>query len=203
MRCLVLLSGGLDSLVTLQMANNRPGVEDLTCLFFDYNQKALGMERYWSQKQAEEYGAKWVSLYIDNRMFSTALVKGDWRDVTGPLDAGIEVPNRNMVFLANAIAYAASQEYDEIWYGIQGFAAGPELSTKDISPAFHYAMQNALYCSVSKLIQLNAPLLHLRKAEVIKWAENEGVPMHMAYSCYSGDVDHCMRCLGCKTRFQL
>jgi 7-cyano-7-deazaguanine synthase len=53
-----------------------------------------------------------------------------------------------------------------------------------------------------KTIHINAPLLYLTKAEIIKMGVKLNVPFTETWSCYRGDVKACGQCDSCLLRLK-
>ena len=49
-------------------------------------------------------------------------------------------------------------------------------------------------------IRIEAPLLKLSKAEIVRLGERLGVPWHLTWSCYAGGQRACGRCDACRLR---
>ena len=89
-RAIILLSGGLDSLVALSEAVKKYSIE--YAIFFNYGQKAYKRELKASEEFAQSYGIKTINIKLD--WFENLIKdsKSDW------------VPNRNGVFINIAAA---------------------------------------------------------------------------------------------------
>src|SRR5258708_25422179 len=171
----VLLSGGLDSAMTLGIARSR-GYETYA-LSFDYGQRHR-QELDAARKIAKSLAAKEHRIIkIDNQIFSgSALID----DVDVPksrsekeIGAGIPVtyvPARNTIFLAHALAWAETIPAGHIFIGANAidYSGYP-----DCRPEF-----NALFETLANVgtktgsegarIQIHAPLLQLSNADILR-----------------------------------
>src|SRR5712672_2286508 len=110
LRSIALVSGGLDSIVSLASAVKARRVESV--MFFDYGQRARESERVSSMSAANYYGlpfedvdVRWLEALAPPGMRSSAAPGDRGRDALATLDE-VWIPNRNGVFLNVAAAYA-------------------------------------------------------------------------------------------------
>src|SRR5882672_10746119 len=110
-RSIALVSGGLDSVVSLARAVKERRVESV--MFFDYGQRARESERVSSISAANYYGLpfedadiRWLETLAPAGMQSSATGgRGDGREALTTLE-DVWIPNRNGVFVNIAAAYA-------------------------------------------------------------------------------------------------
>lgn len=113
------------------------------------------------------------------------------------------VPNRNMLLLAIAGAWAISTKSDSITYGAH---AGDHAIYPDCRPEFADAMNRALLLSDWHSVHINRPFIKMTKAGICKTGAILQAPLHLSYSCYEGREKHCGKCGTCverKEAFQL
>jgi 7-cyano-7-deazaguanine synthase len=74
----------------------------------------------------------------------------------------------------------------------------------DCREEFIKAMQKtiALGTKNGEKLKIEAPLLHLSKAEIVKLGLEVGAPFHLTWSCYRGGEKACGRCSSCKLRLK-
>lgn len=197
MRCVIILSGGPDSVTTAYWAKAQ-GFE-VHALTFNYGQRAqVEIER--ARAIARELGA--VHKVID--LSGLAEV---YRGVTSLVDEGIEVtgeftdpiivPFRNGVFMAVAVAYADSVGASHIFYGAH---AGDEPFYPDCRREFYEAFQEAARRGTGKPLVISAPFSDVPKSGIIRAAVELGVPLGRTWSCYLAGPLHCGRCESCVNR---
>jgi 7-cyano-7-deazaguanine synthase len=206
-RAVVLISGGLDSATVLAMARDR-GCECYG-LSFDYGQRHR-IELAAAQRVAASLGVamhKVVSLDI-GWMGGSALT--DTRlDVPHQPSAGIPityVPARNTIFLAVALGWAEVLNARDIFIGANAvdYAGYP-----DCRPEFIQAFQNLANLGTRAGLEghgfrVHAPLINLRKDEIIATGVRLGVDYALTLSCYEPDAAGraCGTCDSCRLRAQ-
>lgn len=197
-KSIILLSGGLDSLVALGAYKEKYNIE--LALTFDYGQKAVKEEIKASRKICKHYNIKHVVIKLDwlKKITNTALVsksKIPESSLCTPESAkSVWVPNRNGLFLNIAAAYADAQDYDFIIFGAnkdeaENFPDNTEKFRKDISELFN--------SSTLKHPCVVAPLINYSKGDIVKIAIENDVPLNMVRSCYNSGNKHCGRCESC------
>ena len=202
---ILLLSGGLDSVVSLAFLKDT--YSDILALTFNYGQKSFPAEKEASEKIAKFYNIKhevidldWLSkiststLNTDNDVPN--LAKSDLNSiaVTQNSAKSVWVPNRNGLFVNIAACYAESFGYDAIIIG----ANKEEAATfKDNSIDFINAINNSLKNSTNSTVKLVAPLVELSKIDIIKKAIELNVPFEFIHSCYISNEKHCGKCESC------
>ncbi|MDR1167844.1 MAG: 7-cyano-7-deazaguanine synthase QueC [Heliobacteriaceae bacterium] len=194
-KSIVLLSGGLDSLVSLGLAKDEFNVR--LALTFDYGQKSSLREIEASRKICTHYG-------IEHK-----IIKQDWlREIThtalvssAGIPCGIQensktvwVPNRNGLFLNIAASFADSYDFDYIIIGAnkeegQTFPDNTEEFVKRINVAFEL--------STLKKPVVIAPLINSGKSDIVKEALKNSMPLEYIHSCYYGGSKHCGVCESC------
>jgi 7-cyano-7-deazaguanine synthase len=206
-RAVVLVSGGLDSATVLAVARER-GCE-CHALSFDYGQRHR-VELTAARQVAERHGAvehRVVPLDI-GWMGGSALTDTRIAVPTGPTE-GIPVtyvPARNTIFLAIALGWAEVLNAREIFIGANAldYSGYP-----DCRPAFIQAFQNLANLATRAGLEgtgfrIHAPLISLRKSEIIALGRRLGVDYALTISCYDPDADGraCGQCDACRLRAQ-
>ncbi len=205
MKCIVLLSGGLDSAVSLAWAkrNKYP----ILCLTFLYGQKAAHKEKEAAVRLADHYQVDITVVEIPflKEITKTALVNEDL-EVPGALDLEDEeegkerakkvwVPNRNGIFLNVAAAYVESLEASII---IAGFNREEAVSFPDNSPEFIQAVNNSLEYSTLSKVKVISPTQNLNKEEIVTMGHKLDLPFGYIWSCYTGEDKMCGECESCQ-----
>ncbi|NLF84353.1 MAG: 7-cyano-7-deazaguanine synthase QueC [Candidatus Gastranaerophilales bacterium] len=205
-KSIILLSGGLDSLVSLGLAKEELNIE--LALTFDYGQRTAKKEIEASKRIAEHYSISHNVIKLDwlAQITDTALVNTN-KDLPSPgasnLDnlelaeksaRGVWVPNRNGVFLNIAAAYADSMGFTHIIFGANKeeaatFPDNSEAFIEKINAAFEYS-------TLVKPIVV-APLAAYTKTETVKLAIKHNVPLNLLRSCYTDEEIHCGECESC------
>ncbi len=206
-RAVVLSSGGLDSTTVIAIAQAE-GYE-VYSLSFDYQQRHR-VELVAAESVAKTMGVvahKVVSL--DLRTIGGSALTDDAIDVPEASDAdgGIPVtyvPARNTVFLSIALGWAEVLEAGAIFIGVNAvdYSGYPDCRPEYLDA---YAKMAALATKAGvegKPITLEAPLLKLTKAEIVKKGMALGVDYSQTVSCYQANADGeaCGACDSCYLR---
>lgn len=171
--CTVLLSGGIDSCVVLALMTQE--MAPVSALFIDYGQPAAGAERQASQAVAAKYG-------VDRREVAI-------RGVTIPPSG--EIRGRNDMLIAVALAAVPDSMIAIGTHAGTGYA--------DCTDDHAIAWQSLLDGEYVGCRRLLAPLISMRKADVLSLALTLEVPLADTYSCEAG-TDPCLNCRSCRDR---
>ncbi|MBC7287267.1 MAG: 7-cyano-7-deazaguanine synthase QueC [Armatimonadetes bacterium] len=200
-RAIVLLSGGLDSVVTSAFA--AAVARDVLALTFDYGQRAAAREIIAARAVAEALGIQWQKIDLTwlGELGASALTD---RCVPIPSSealaeeersAAVWVPNRNMVFVAVAGAYADAWSYQAILLGLNKEEAAV---FPDNSIQFASACTAALSWSTRVRPVVWGPLAGLDKREIVEFGRQIGAPLELVWSCYGEGPAHCWECDSCR-----
>lgn len=107
------------------------------------------------------------------------------------------VPNRNMMLLAVATAWAVSLKADVVALGAH---AGDHAIYPDCRPEFCAAMAEAMALCDERPVELRRPFIDMTKADIVRVADRLGVPLGSTWSCYKGGQFHCGKCGTCVER---
>ncbi len=200
---IALLSGGLDSCVALAQAVTRYG--PLTAMLHaTYGQRTAARERQAAHAIADHYGLR-TRLVVDltwlRDMGGSSLT-----DTTLPIPGADDdqavpstyVPFRNATLLAVAVAWAEVLGAGEIFCG----AHAADSAYTDTQPAFFSAFNELVRqgTPATTRIDVQAPLLHLDKASIVRHGQELGAPLHLTWSCYERQDEPCRRCHSCHLR---
>jgi 7-cyano-7-deazaguanine synthase len=203
-KAVVLLSGGLDSATILYLAKNKGF--DCSCLIFDYGQRHKREVRAAMKIAA---GAKaratiikirlpWKGSSLLDKKASLPRGRADKKNIPSTY-----VPGRNTIFLSFALSLAESIGSRDIFIGAN---AVDYSGYPDCRPAYFKSFNKL--CGLAnksgtagKRIRIHAPLLHLKKSEIITLGLRWGVPYQETWSCYQGGAAApCGRCDSCVLR---
>ena len=203
----VLLSGGLDSMVTAGLARER-GYE-LYALTIDYNQRHR-RELASAERIAGELGVRrHIVLPLDLRAFGGSALT-DAIDV--PKDGvgdGIPVtyvPARNLVFLSLTLAWAEAVGARDVFIGVNAldYSGYPDCRPEFIA-SFAETARLATKAGVEEgPVSIPAPLQHMGKAEIAAEAARLGLDPAMSWSCYDPTSEGlaCGLCDSCRLRLK-
>jgi 7-cyano-7-deazaguanine synthase len=208
-RAVVLLSGGLDSAVTLYYA--RKNGYQCSCLNFDYGQrhkKELACARQIArfarcELQVIKIDLPWKGSSLLDKKIS--LPGGD-RNAQSPGSRSqipsTYVPARNIIFLSFALSCAEATKAEAIFIGAhaQDYSGYP-----DCRPEFYQAFVKAAKEGTRAGVEGNpvkiiAPLIKKNKAQIIDLGRQLGVPFELTWSCYKGGKRPCGACDSCYFR---
>ncbi len=194
MASIVLLSGGLDSLVAAWAA--REEHPPRLALTFDYGQRAARREAEAALCIAAEMGAdhRLVKLPWMARLMPASLSDPD-SDLGAADDASVWVPARNAVFVSIAAAHAEALDCDTI---VCGFNAEEAETFPDNSPEFIDRCNAMLELATQNDPAVLSPTVDLNKREIAALGIELGAPLHLAWSCYGPGPEHCWECPSCK-----
>lgn len=204
-KAVVLLSGGLDSAVTLYLAKSK-GYQ-VFCLTFNYRQRHK-KEINAARKIAKLTRSHWLLLKVSMPGKGSSLID---RNLSIPknrmLGKGIPstyVPSRNIIFLSLAASYAESIGAQAIFIGVNeiDFSGYPDCRLEFLK-SFEQTLKLGTKTAVlGKKITICAPLVKKTKAQIIKLAKRLGVPLEDTWSCYQGESSPCGVCDSCRLRQQ-
>jgi 7-cyano-7-deazaguanine synthase len=208
-RAVVLCSGGVDS--TVAAAEARAAGYELYLLSVNYGQRhAVELTRV--PQIARALGAK-RHLVVDVNLRSfggSALtdavpVPKDRPDEA--IGAGIPptyVPARNTIFLALALAWAEVLEAGVIYFGanVLDYSGYPDCRPEFLQAFETLARQGTKAGVEGGLIRVEAPLLRMTKADIIRRGVELNAPLQLTHSCYDPDEQGraCGRCDSCRLR---
>jgi len=104
------------------------------------------------------------------------------------------VPNRNMLFLSLAAAYAEARGIRDVFYGAQ---AQDEYGYWDCTVDFVNRINHILRLNRGKAVTVHAPFALMKKADVLKIGLELGVDYRHTWSCYRGGKKPCGTCPTC------
>lgn len=202
----VLVSGGLDSMVSAALA--REAGHRLLALSIDYNQRHL-VELASARRIAKALGAeRHVVLPLDLSAFGGSALTDT--AIAVPKD-GVEadvipvtyVPARNTIFLSLALGWAEAAGARDLWIGVNAldYSGYPDCRPEFIA-GFEGLAELATRAGVEgERFRIHAPLQHMTKADIAREAHRLGIDAGMSWSCYDpvGEL-HCGKCDSCRLR---
>lgn len=217
-KSVVLLSGGVDSIVNLRAALDEAETADnVKTVTFDYGQTTFENEAAAAINATDTLGVDWDK--IDLPFYTSILghsqhLFGGFRepmDFIHQADIGADpeavaaiasllneswVPGRNLVFLAVGAALVEAYEFDQVVIGINAQEAE---AFSDNQQVFLDAVNAALIYSAWRTVKVRSYTEGLDKTEIIKVGRKIGAPLDHFFSCYKAAKDHrnCGRCQSC------
>ena len=204
----ILLSGGLDSSTLLHYVKSELDFQPLHALTIRYGQKHA-RETACAVAQARVAGVEahqQIDLAFFGKMMSTSSALTD-PDMPIPTLAELSpcqlnqpptyVPNRNMVFLTLAAAYAEARGIVDVFYGAQ---LQDRYGYWDCTAEFLVRMNTVLGLNRRQPVVLRAPFMMMHKSEILKIGMDLGVNYAETWSCYRGQDKPCGVCPSCVER---
>ncbi len=198
MKAVAILSGGLDSTVSLAAAVRRLDV--VLALTFDYGQRAAGPERRASARIARHYRIphRVIPLPWLAAITSSALVNRRARlplhELSERSAKAVWVPNRNGAFIEIAAAHAEALGAKRL---ITGFNREEAATFPDNSPAYVRAVNRALAYSTANGVSVVNFTGALDKKGIVRLGRRLGAPLEQIWPCYEGGRAWCRRCESC------
>jgi 7-cyano-7-deazaguanine synthase len=201
MKVVLIYSGGLDSTVLLY--HLRAQGHAVRCLSVDYGQR--------HRRELDAAAAICRDLAVERRvaglssiaplLAGSALTSPEIEVPDGPYDPdnmkATVVPNRTMLMLSLAIAWAVSTKSDAVAYAAHG---GDHAVYPDCRPPFVEAMREAARLCDRTPVKILTPFLSLSKADIVAHGARLDVPFAKTWSCYRGGETHCGTCATCVER---
>jgi len=207
-KAVVLLSGGLDSATTMAVANSR----GFSCfaLTIDYGQRH-GLEIEAARRLAKSLEAeRHLVLSYDLRPIGGSALTDDIEVPKGGLSEAIPVtyvPARNTLLLSLALAWAEVLGAYDIFIGANAvdYSGYPDCRPKFID-AFTRLANVATAAAVEGRgrFTIHAPLIKMKKSEIILTGLGLGVDYSLTASCYDPAPEGraCGRCDSCRLRLK-
>ena len=204
-RAIVLLSGGLDSMVSGGIARELGFV--LSALTIDYNQRHR-IELEAAKRVAASLGIdRHVTLPLNLRAFGGSALTDDIDVPKSGLEPGIPVtyvPARNTIFLSLALGFAEAAGASDIFLGVNAldYSGYPDCRPEFIQAFQHLADLATRLGVEGQGFTVHAPLQNMTKADISAEAARLGLDAGISWSCYDPTPDgkHCGLCDSCRLR---
>jgi 7-cyano-7-deazaguanine synthase len=201
----LLLSGGLDSMVTGGLA--RESGYRLLALTVDYNQRHR-IELQAAANIARALGAeRHIVLPLDLSRFGGSALTDDIAVPKSGLGNEIPVtyvPARNTIFLSLCLGWAEAAGARDLFIGVNAldYSGYPDCRP-DFIAAFERMADLGTKAGVEgDGFRVHTPLIDLSKADIVREAARLGLDAAMSWSCYdpTPDLKHCGLCDSCRLR---
>ncbi len=204
-RAVVLLSGGLDSATVLAMA--RAAGWRCHALSIDYGQRHRA-ELAAAARVARALGVSEHRVAkVELGVFGGSALTDPAIPVPHAPTEGIPVtyvPARNTVFLALALAHAEVVAADAIFTGAN---AVDYSGYPDCRPEFIAAFERLANLATKRAVEghpiaIEAPIVRMTKADIVRRGHELGVDYALTVSCYEADAEGraCATCDACRLR---
>ena len=205
-KCVVLLSGGLDSAVVLSICNKLN--LEIHAVSFNYKQRH-SVELYFAKWQAKKQKVKSHKIFKIDLYGGSALT--DKIDV--PINKNVEsipkvipvtyVAGRNLIFLSIASGYAESLDIDDIYIGVNSvdYSGYPDCR-KEFVVSFEKMINKCTKKGLEgRSFRIKTPLINLSKREIVLVGKKNSVDFSKTSSCYNPkNSKSCGLCDSCLLR---
>ena len=201
-KCVVLLSGGIDSSVLMYSLIAKYEVWPLTIGYGQRHFKEVLAARNVCEARGNWLLKRWKYLDLGNLRFvlPSALTgvgeipKGKYDKETMSQTA---VPNRNMILLAIASGYAEGMDASYVAYAAH---SEDHYLYPDCRPEFAIVCNRAIIEGTGGEVSMLMPFINKTKADIVALGKKLVVPFRLTWSCYGGEDVHCGECSTCLER---
>src|SRR6185369_12052627 len=200
----VLLSGGLDSMVCAALA--RESGFEIIALTIDYGQRHR-VELDAARRIADRLADRHIVLALDLTAFGGSALTADVEVPKDGVGEGIPVtyvPARNTIFLSLALGLAEASGARDIFIGVNAldYSGYPDCRPEYIAEFARLARLATKAGVEGREIEIHAPLQDMTKADIAREAARLGLDAGLSFSCYDPlpDGRHCGRCDACRLR---
>lgn len=204
-KAVILVSGGMDSLVTAAIASDK---YRLAFLHLNYGQRTEKRELKAFNDIADHY--KVADRLIVNINYlaeiggssltdkSIEITKADLNNKDMPTSY---VPFRNANILSIAVSWAEVINANKIFIGaVEEDSSGYPDCREVFYEAFNKVI--ALGTKPSTEIKIETPIIDLKKYEIIKKGVSINAPFELSWSCYKSEDKACGECDSCALRLK-
>ena len=204
-KAIILLSGGLDSLTTLAIAQQQ-------------GFKCYALHVIYGQRHASEtHAAKKIADFHQVESFRQINIDMSWLKSSALTNHSLTIPEqrtdgipvtyvpaRNTIMMSLAVAWAETVEANDIFLGVN---AVDYSGYPDCRPEYIKAYETMVNLGIKSAVEgepfhIHTPLIQLSKEDIILKGLMLGVDYSMSVSCYQADADGraCGKCDSCDLR---
>jgi 7-cyano-7-deazaguanine synthase len=206
-KSIVLVSGGMDSLVCAGLAKSEG--HELYFLHMDYGQKTSLKERMCFDQITSHYKISEEKIKIIDLNFLKQIGGSSLTDDKIHVQKYNEnsqtipdsyVPFRNSIILSLAVSWAEVIGASSIYIG-----ANNEDSSgyPDCRPVYYEAFNKVIQVGTKAgNIEIITPIINLKKMEIVSLGQKLQVPFHLSWSCYKNVQKACGECDSCTLRLR-
>ncbi|GJQ24622.1 MAG: 7-cyano-7-deazaguanine synthase QueC [Planctomycetia bacterium] len=204
---IVLVSGGMDSCVTAAIAHTQ---YELALLHVNYGQRTESRELKAFHDIASFYNVPKEKILISNIDYLSKIGGSSLTDRSMSVpdaQANTEeiptsyVPFRNTHLLAIAVSWGEVIGARKIFIGaVEQDSPG----YPDCKPAYYEAINNLIKVGTKPTtsLEVETPLIHMKKSEIIKIGISLEAPLNLSWSCYQNTEKACGLCHSCFLRLK-
>ena len=198
--CVCLLSGGIDSSTLLYYLYGRGySIYPLSIIYGQKHRREIESAELISNSLGLK--TQVVDLSSISVLFGGSALTS--KDIPIPegyyTDKSMEatvVPNRNMVFLSLAAAYALTMRCKYVAYAAH---SNDRAIYPDCRPEFVESAKETIKLGTEKIVLID-PFVNFTKADIVREGLKLGVPYKDTWSCYQGEEKPCLKCGTCRER---
>lgn len=191
-KAVVLLSGGLDSTVTLLWARKILGLE-CRAIFFSYGQRAVDLEWAAVRYFCDKHQVPRVFVPVEIRAIATSAIMFN-------TDPNKEISNllegRNIIFTMMAASFAVTTGCSRIFLGYHKEpdpAPFPDATTDTIK-----AMQSLINTGFKKKPVISAPFSNMDRTSLVRLGTMmDSDLLDKTHTCYMNKAGGCGKCVHC------
>jgi 7-cyano-7-deazaguanine synthase len=203
----VLVSGGMDSLVSAAIANESH--DQLAFLHLNYGQNTENKEQECFEKIADFYNVdpalrKIIDISFLKQIGGSSLTDekievkkyhGDSEEIPDSY-----VPFRNTHIVSMAVSWSEIIGAKKIYIGaVEEDSSG----YPDCRPSYYKALNNLIKEGTKEGdIEVITPVIHLKKYEIVRKAIDLKAPLEFTWSCYAREDKACGECDSCALRLR-
>ncbi|NQY37447.1 MAG: 7-cyano-7-deazaguanine synthase QueC [Alteromonadaceae bacterium] len=205
-KVVVIYSGGMDSFTVLNRALKNG--KEVYALSFDYGQRHV--------KELECASLVCKKLNISHKVVDISAINQllGGSSLTASVDENIEipeghyeadsmkstvVPNRNMILISLAVAYAVSVKAAQVYYGAH---SGDHAIYPDCRPEFVEKMNDVCQIANYQSVEIFSPYLNVNKTAILTDGISMGLDYSNTWTCYNGREKACGKCGACQERLE-
>ncbi len=203
--CVVLASGGMDSAVTIALANQD---FELALLHVNYGQRTMARELQAFKNLAKHYGAKrTLVVNVEHLAQIGGSSLTDTKIAVAPADLNSEEVPTSYVPFRNGNLLAIATSWAEVVSASAVFVGAVEEDSSDYPDCrrqFYDAFEAAISAGTKPTTRLSikTPIITLKKHEIVKTGLELGVPFELTWSCYQREDVACGICDSCAFRLR-
>lgn len=207
MSAIVLLSGGMDSLVCAGLALKEN--TDVYFLHMNYGQKTSIKERECFDKIADFYQIplhkrKVIDMTFLKQIGGSSLTDDSMEVTSSDLESNnipsSYVPFRNSIILSLAVSWAEVVGAQKLYIGAN-YEDSPGYP--DCRPSYYEAFNKVIQEGTkANDIRITTPVISLRKSKIVELGESLKVPFQLSWSCYKSIDKACGVCDSCILRLR-
>lgn len=195
-------SGGMDSFTLVNMVHGEGRLA--AALSFNYGQRHA-KELFYAQQVCKDLGVRHLVIplhSIQPCLAGSALTDQEHLPEGHYADDNMKqtvVPNRNMIMLSIAIAFAVSNKLARVCFGAH---SGDHTIYPDCRPEFVMRMDELGRTANWDAVAVEAPYINLDKYGILKIGYDLGLDYAQSWTCYRGLALACGRCGSCQERLE-